>query len=107
MVFFFLVDNSHVYVPVLENTEARKNNLTFDQPSEKMRSGMPRDKESKVDCTANYFSKKKKIRVEISSTDFLNYFVIFVPQFGWARDGKKVDKILFNTSAFANIMFNC
>lgn len=41
-------DNSHVYVPVLENTEARKNNLTFDQPSEKIKSGMPRDKESKV-----------------------------------------------------------
>ncbi|XP_004608157.1 TRAF family member-associated NF-kappa-B activator isoform X1 [Sorex araneus] len=41
-------DNSDVCVPLLENIETRKNKLTFDQPNEKMKSGMPRDKESKV-----------------------------------------------------------
>lgn len=41
-------DNSDVYDPLLENIEISKNKLTFDQPNEKMKSGIPRDKESKV-----------------------------------------------------------
>uniref|UniRef100_A0A5F5PHJ8 TRAF family member associated NFKB activator n=2 Tax=Equus TaxID=9789 RepID=A0A5F5PHJ8_HORSE len=41
-------DNSYGYVPLLEDSEARKNNLTLDAPLDKVKSGIPREKESKV-----------------------------------------------------------
>nr|XP_012591155.1 TRAF family member-associated NF-kappa-B activator isoform X2 [Microcebus murinus] len=41
-------DNSYDYVPLLEDSEARKNNLTLDQPHDKVKSGIPREKQSKV-----------------------------------------------------------
>ncbi|VTJ64818.1 Hypothetical predicted protein, partial [Marmota monax] len=41
-------DNSYDYVPLLEDGETRKNNLTFDQPLDKVKSGIPREKQSKV-----------------------------------------------------------
>ncbi|XP_074071959.1 TRAF family member-associated NF-kappa-B activator isoform X2 [Macrotis lagotis] len=45
-------DNFHGYVPLLEENEKRKNdmplNVTFDQPSDKVKSGTPREKHSKV-----------------------------------------------------------
>ncbi|XP_032968587.1 TRAF family member-associated NF-kappa-B activator isoform X3 [Rhinolophus ferrumequinum] len=40
-------DNSYGCVPLLEDSEARKNNLTLDQPHDKVKSGIPREKESK------------------------------------------------------------
>ncbi|XP_070364071.1 TRAF family member-associated NF-kappa-B activator isoform X7 [Equus asinus] len=40
-------DNSYGYVPLLEDSEARKNNLTLDPPLDKVKSGIPREKESK------------------------------------------------------------
>ncbi|XP_070278980.1 TRAF family member-associated NF-kappa-B activator isoform X3 [Myotis yumanensis] len=45
-------DNSYGCIPPLEDSEARKNNLTLDQPLDKVKSGIPREKESK--------KKKKK-----------------------------------------------
>ncbi|XP_059560262.1 TRAF family member-associated NF-kappa-B activator isoform X2 [Myotis daubentonii] len=45
-------DNSYSCSPLLEDSEARKNNLTLDQPLDKVKSGIPREKESK--------KKKKK-----------------------------------------------
>lgn len=48
------------YVPLLEDSEARKNNLTLDQPHDKAKSGIPREKESKVDCAAILFPKENK-----------------------------------------------
>uniref|UniRef100_A0A8C8ZM59 TRAF family member associated NFKB activator n=1 Tax=Prolemur simus TaxID=1328070 RepID=A0A8C8ZM59_PROSS len=41
-------DNSYDCVPLLEDSEARKNNLTLDQPHDKVKSGIPREKQSKV-----------------------------------------------------------
>ncbi|XP_039109374.1 TRAF family member-associated NF-kappa-B activator isoform X6 [Hyaena hyaena] len=41
-------DNSFGYVPLLEDSEARKNNLILDQPHDKVKSGIPREKELKV-----------------------------------------------------------
>nr|XP_020028874.1 TRAF family member-associated NF-kappa-B activator isoform X2 [Castor canadensis] len=41
-------DNSYSYVPLLEDSETRKNNLTIDQPHDKVKPGIPRDKQSKV-----------------------------------------------------------
>ncbi|XP_068936064.1 TRAF family member-associated NF-kappa-B activator isoform X6 [Petaurus breviceps papuanus] len=45
-------DNVHGYVPMLEESEKRKNdislNVTFDQPHDKVKSGIPREKLSKV-----------------------------------------------------------
>ncbi|XP_057174143.1 TRAF family member-associated NF-kappa-B activator isoform X7 [Ursus arctos] len=38
-------DNSFGYVPLLEDSEARKNNLTLDQPHDKVKSGIPREKQ--------------------------------------------------------------
>ncbi|XP_036174521.1 TRAF family member-associated NF-kappa-B activator isoform X2 [Myotis myotis] len=40
-------DNSYSCSPLLEDSEARKNNLTLDQPLDKVKSGIPREKESK------------------------------------------------------------
>ncbi|EPQ03434.1 TRAF family member-associated NF-kappa-B activator, partial [Myotis brandtii] len=40
-------DNSYGCIPLLEDSEARKNNLTLDQPLDKVKSGIPREKESK------------------------------------------------------------
>uniref|UniRef100_A0A8D1SJJ1 TRAF family member associated NFKB activator n=1 Tax=Sus scrofa TaxID=9823 RepID=A0A8D1SJJ1_PIG len=40
-------DNSYGCVPLFEDSEARKNNLTLDQPHDKVKSGIPREKESK------------------------------------------------------------
>ncbi|XP_068936059.1 TRAF family member-associated NF-kappa-B activator isoform X2 [Petaurus breviceps papuanus] len=44
-------DNVHGYVPMLEESEKRKNdislNVTFDQPHDKVKSGIPREKLSK------------------------------------------------------------
>lgn len=57
---FCFTDNSYGSVPLLEDSEARKNNLTLDQPHEKVKSGIPREKESKVDCTASLFPKGRK-----------------------------------------------
>ena len=54
---FCFTDNSYGCVPLLEDSEARKNNLTLDQPHDKVKSGIPREKESKVDCAAGLFSK--------------------------------------------------
>ncbi|XP_004743992.1 TRAF family member-associated NF-kappa-B activator isoform X1 [Mustela putorius furo] len=41
-------DNSFGNVPLLEDSEARKNNLTLEQPHDKVKSGIPREKELKV-----------------------------------------------------------
>ncbi|KAM9664918.1 TRAF family member-associated NF-kappa-B activator isoform 3-T18 [Trichechus inunguis] len=41
-------DNSYGIVPLLEDSETRKNNLTLDQPHDKVKSGIPREKQSKV-----------------------------------------------------------
>ncbi|XP_007940031.1 TRAF family member-associated NF-kappa-B activator [Orycteropus afer afer] len=41
-------DNSYGYVPLLEDSETRKNNLTLDQPHDKVKSGIPREKQLKV-----------------------------------------------------------
>ncbi|XP_047628691.1 TRAF family member-associated NF-kappa-B activator isoform X2 [Phacochoerus africanus] len=41
-------DNSYGCVPLFEDSEARKDNLTLDQPHDKVKSGIPREKESKV-----------------------------------------------------------
>ncbi|XP_049743256.1 TRAF family member-associated NF-kappa-B activator isoform X2 [Elephas maximus indicus] len=41
-------DNSYGCVPVLEESETRKNNVTLDQPHDKVKSGIPREKQSKV-----------------------------------------------------------
>ncbi|XP_004703847.1 TRAF family member-associated NF-kappa-B activator [Echinops telfairi] len=41
-------DNSYGFVPLLEDSETRKNNLTLDQPHDKGKSGIPREKELKV-----------------------------------------------------------
>lgn len=40
-------DNGYGSVPLLEDSEARKNNLTLDQPHDKVKLGIPREKESK------------------------------------------------------------
>lgn len=57
---FCLADNSFGYFPLLEDSEARKNNLTLDQPHDKVKSGIPREKQLKVDCTAGLFPKGNK-----------------------------------------------
>lgn len=57
---FCLADNSFGYVPLLEDSEARKNNLILDQPHDNVKSGIPREKELKVDCTAGLFHKGNK-----------------------------------------------
>lgn len=57
---FCLADNSFGYVPLLEDSEARKNNLTLDQPHDKVKSGIPREKQLQVDCTAGLFPKGNK-----------------------------------------------
>ncbi|XP_054978084.1 TRAF family member-associated NF-kappa-B activator isoform X2 [Sorex araneus] len=54
-------DNSDVCVPLLENIETRKNKLTFDQPNEKMKSGMPRDKESKGLYREDFLGSERRI----------------------------------------------
>ncbi|XP_027721640.1 TRAF family member-associated NF-kappa-B activator isoform X3 [Vombatus ursinus] len=45
-------DNVHGYIPMLEESEIRKNdiplNVTFDQPHNRVKSGIPREKHSKV-----------------------------------------------------------
>ncbi|KAL1786839.1 hypothetical protein HispidOSU_026299 [Sigmodon hispidus] len=41
-------DNSYGYVPLLEDNERRKNNLTLDEPHDKVKLGTLRDKQSKV-----------------------------------------------------------
>ncbi|XP_032335458.1 TRAF family member-associated NF-kappa-B activator isoform X4 [Camelus ferus] len=41
-------DNSYGCVPLREDSEAKKNNLTLDEPHEKGKSGIPRENESKV-----------------------------------------------------------
>ncbi|KAM5280031.1 TRAF family member-associated NF-kappa-B activator isoform 3-T3 [Ctenodactylus gundi] len=45
---FYLADNSYGYVSLLEDGETRNNNLTFDQPHDKVKSGIPREKQPKV-----------------------------------------------------------
>ncbi|XP_045431727.1 TRAF family member-associated NF-kappa-B activator isoform X2 [Pipistrellus kuhlii] len=40
-------DNSYCCMPLLEDSEARKNNLTLKQPLDKVKSGIPKEKESK------------------------------------------------------------
>lgn len=57
---FCLADNSFGNVPLLEDSEARKNNLTLEQPHDKVKSGIPREKELKVDCIAGLFPKGNK-----------------------------------------------
>lgn len=97
---FCLSDNSYGCVPLFEDSEARKNNLTLDQPHDKVKSGIPREKESKVDCAAGLFSNGDKW--ELGSTDLLNYLVSILSQLGWAGTRGKVDKILFSpNTAFA------
>ncbi|KAM9249030.1 TRAF family member-associated NF-kappa-B activator isoform 2-T6 [Dugong dugon] len=41
-------DNSYGFVPLLEDSETKKNNLTLDQQHDKVKSGIPREKQSKV-----------------------------------------------------------
>ncbi|XP_031226248.1 TRAF family member-associated NF-kappa-B activator isoform X1 [Mastomys coucha] len=41
-------DNSYGYVPLLEDSDRRKNNLTLDEPHDKVKLGTLRDKQSKV-----------------------------------------------------------
>ncbi|XP_037379312.1 TRAF family member-associated NF-kappa-B activator [Talpa occidentalis] len=41
-------DNSYGCVPLFEDSEARKNNFTLNQPNDKVKSGVPREKESQV-----------------------------------------------------------
>ncbi|XP_027632300.1 TRAF family member-associated NF-kappa-B activator isoform X2 [Tupaia chinensis] len=41
-------DDSYGYVPLAEDSETRKNNLTLDQPHDKVKSGIPREKQTKV-----------------------------------------------------------
>ncbi|XP_048201302.1 TRAF family member-associated NF-kappa-B activator isoform X3 [Perognathus longimembris pacificus] len=41
-------DNNYSHVPLLENSETRKNNLALDHPHDKVKPGMPQDKESKA-----------------------------------------------------------
>ncbi|KAM4859010.1 TRAF family member-associated NF-kappa-B activator isoform 2-T5 [Thomomys bottae] len=41
-------DNNYSNVPLLEEYEIRKNNLTLDHPHDKVKAEMPRDKESKI-----------------------------------------------------------
>ena len=53
-------DNSCGYIPLLEDSEARKNNLTLEEPHDKPKSGIPRENESKVDCAAILFPKGNK-----------------------------------------------
>ncbi|XP_042557524.1 TRAF family member-associated NF-kappa-B activator-like [Dipodomys spectabilis] len=50
-------DNNYSHVPLLEDGETNKNNLTPDHPHDKMKPGMSKDKESKVDLLSNLFSK--------------------------------------------------
>ena len=65
-----------MYVPLLEDSEARKNNLTVDQPHGKTKSGIPREKEAKVDCTAILFPKGNKWKIRLSEL-FSQYSVTF------------------------------
>ncbi|XP_066202057.1 TRAF family member-associated NF-kappa-B activator isoform X1 [Saccopteryx leptura] len=44
---FCFTDNSYGRVPLLEDSEAKKNNLTLDQPHDKVKSGIPKEKEAK------------------------------------------------------------
>ncbi|TKC49260.1 hypothetical protein EI555_004871, partial [Monodon monoceros] len=53
-------DNSYGCVPLLEDSEARRNNLTLDQPHDNVKSRIPKEKESKVDCAASLFPKGNK-----------------------------------------------
>lgn len=55
---FCFTDNSYGCIPLLEDSEAKKNKLTLDQPLDKVKSGTPREKESKVICTLAYSLKK-------------------------------------------------
>lgn len=57
---FYLADNSYNYVSLLEDSEARKNNLTLDQPHDKVKPGIPREKESKVYSATGLFPKINK-----------------------------------------------
>ncbi|XP_007523838.1 TRAF family member-associated NF-kappa-B activator isoform X2 [Erinaceus europaeus] len=41
-------EDTYSYLPLLEDSEARKNKLTLDQPNDKIKSGVLREKESKV-----------------------------------------------------------
>lgn len=41
-------DNTCGYVPLFDDSEAKKNNFAHDQPNDKMKPGIPREKESKV-----------------------------------------------------------
>ncbi|KAG8507872.1 TRAF family member-associated NF-kappa-B activator [Galemys pyrenaicus] len=41
-------ENSYGCVHLFEDSETRKNNFTLDQPNDKVKSGVPREKESKV-----------------------------------------------------------
>ncbi|XP_021121330.1 TRAF family member-associated NF-kappa-B activator isoform X2 [Heterocephalus glaber] len=41
-------DNSYSYGPLLDNGETRKNNLTLDQPHDKVKSRIPKEKQPKV-----------------------------------------------------------
>lgn len=45
-------------MPLLEDSEARKNNLTLKQPLDKVKSGIPKEKESKVIALLAYSLKK-------------------------------------------------
>lgn len=50
----------------------------IDPPLDKVKSGIPREKESKVDCADGLFPKGNE---KSGSTDFLNYLVIILSQF--------------------------
>lgn len=41
-------DNSYGYGPLLDDGETRKSNMTLDQPHDKVKSGIPKEKQSKV-----------------------------------------------------------
>ena len=58
---FCLTDNSYGCVPLLEDSEKRKNNLTLDEPHDKVKLGTLRDKQSKVGSAARLVLKRVRL----------------------------------------------
>ena len=95
---FCLTDNSYGYVPLLEDSEKRKNNLTLDEPHDKVKLGTLRDKQSKVGSAVRLALKRVRLH------RLTMYLVCMLPQFEWVGHGKKVGNIFPNiASAETNI----
>lgn len=60
---------------MFEDSEVRKNNLIFDALFDKVKLGILREKELKVDCADGLFSKGNE---KLGFIDFLNYLVIIL-----------------------------